>query len=254
MTDERLRLEAPVFPLIVTIALLIECQTDDSAIYIFPFAGKDMAVYRKYMKDQVRELLTNYGKIDVIWLDYSFPTGKHGKGRADWQSEKLMAMIRRISPKIIINNRLDLPAVMADIHTPEQIQPTEWVKIDGDTMLIGNWTINVGLNYQQQTGNHLAIEAAAKAVNGKVEDKNAFMKALRSIRVDTCRGPVAFDAYGNVVGSVYIRKVERKEGRLVNSVIHTYPNVSQFWTYDAKQFLANPVYSLDYPPAKNLEP
>ena len=34
-----------------------------------------------------------------------------------------------------------------------------------------------------------------------------------------------------MVGNVYIRKVERKEGRLVNSVIHTYPNVSQFWTY-----------------------
>jgi branched-chain amino acid transport system substrate-binding protein len=39
----------------------------------------------------------------------------------------------------------------------------------------------------------------------------------------------------------------------VNTVIKTYPNVSQFWTYDPKQFLANPVYSRDYPPAKNLE-
>ena len=47
--------------------------------------------------------------------------------------------------------------------------------------------------------------------------------------------------------------VERKEGRLVNSVIHTYPNVSQFWTYKPEEFLKNPVYSRDYPPAKNLE-
>jgi len=66
------------------------------------------------------------------------------------------------------------------------------------------------------------------------EDKEAFMKALRALRVDTCRGPVTFDAYGNVVGNVYIRKVERKEGRLVNSVIHTYPNVSQFWNLQAR--------------------
>jgi branched-chain amino acid transport system substrate-binding protein len=57
-----------------------------------------------------------------------------------------------------------------------------------------------------------------------------------------------------VVGNVYIRRVERKGGRLVNSVIQTYPNVSQFWTYDPKEFLKNPVYSRDYPPAKNLEP
>jgi len=46
--------------------------------------------------------------------------------------------------------------------------------------------------------------------------------------------------------------VTRKDGRLVNSVIKTYPDVSQFWTYDQKAFLANPVYSRDWPPAKNL--
>ena len=47
----------------------------------------------------------------------------------------------------------------------------------------------------------------------------------------------------------------RAQGRrLVNAVIQTYPNVSQFWTYDPKEFLKNPVYSRDWPPAKNLEP
>jgi len=97
------------------------------------------------------------------------------------------------------------------------------------------------------------LEATLNQTKGNIEDKNAFMKAVRSIKVDTCRGPVSFDQYGNVVGNVYIRKVERKEGRLVNRVIHTYPNVSQFWTYKPDEFLKNPVYSRDYPPAKNLE-
>lgn len=97
------------------------------------------------------------------------------------------------------------------------------------------------------------LEAALKKVSGKIEDKDAFMAALRATNVDTVRGPVRFDQFGNVVGNVYIRKVTRKDGRLVNSVIKTYPNVSQFWTYDPKQFLANPVYSRDFPPAKNLE-
>jgi len=101
--------------------------------------------------------------------------------------------------------------------------------------------------------NGAVFQAALEAIKGKVEDKQAFMKALRATKVDTCRGPVSFDAYGNVVGNVYIRKVERKEGRLVNSVIHTYPNVSQFWTYKPQEFLKNPVYSRDFPPAKNLE-
>src|SRR4051812_29742263 len=101
--------------------------------------------------------------------------------------------------------------------------------------------------------NGAVFQAALEAIKGKVEDKQAFMKALRATKVDTCRGPVSFDAYGNVVGNVYIRKVERKEGRLVNSVVHTYPNVSQFWTYKPDEFLKNPVYSRDFPPAKNLE-
>lgn len=97
------------------------------------------------------------------------------------------------------------------------------------------------------------LEAALQAVKGRIEDKPAFMKALRGSKVETARGPVSFDQYGNVVGNVYIRKVERKDGRLVNTVIHTYPNVSQFWTYKPDEFLKNPVYSRDWPPAKNIE-
>ena len=96
------------------------------------------------------------------------------------------------------------------------------------------------------------LESALKAVGGKVDDKKALMAALKATSVDTVRGPVTFDDYGNVVGAVYIRKVERKDGRLVNVVNKTYPNVSQFWTSEPKAFLANPVYSRDWPPAKHL--
>ena len=101
--------------------------------------------------------------------------------------------------------------------------------------------------------NGAILEAAIKAVNGNVEDKTALMAALRSTNVDTVRGPVKFDDLGNVIGNVYLRKVTRKDGRLVNSVFKTYPDVSQFWTYGKEAFLANPVYSRDFPPAKYLE-
>lgn len=101
--------------------------------------------------------------------------------------------------------------------------------------------------------NGAVFEAALVAAKGKIEDKPGFIKALRDVKVDTVRGPVAFDPYGSVVGNVYIRKVTRKEGRLVNSVIQTYPNVSQFWKYDAATYLKQPVYTRDYPPSKNLE-
>jgi branched-chain amino acid transport system substrate-binding protein len=98
------------------------------------------------------------------------------------------------------------------------------------------------------------VEAAIQKLDGKTDDRKAFAEALHHVALtDTPRGAIKFDKYGNVIGDVFIRRCERKSGQLVNTVVKTYPNVSQFWTYDEKQFLANPVYSRDYPPAKYLE-
>jgi alpha-L-fucosidase len=95
--------------------------------------GRDMSVYRQYIKDQVRELLTNYGKIDIIWLDFSFPEGNYGKGRADWDSVNLLKMVRELQPGIIVNDRLDLLDVQGgwDFRSPEQFKPREWVTMNG---------------------------------------------------------------------------------------------------------------------------
>ncbi len=98
------------------------------------------------------------------------------------------------------------------------------------------------------------LDHALQAVAGVTEDRERLMQALRAAVVpDTVRGPVKFDEYGNVVGDVYIRRVERKNGQLVNTVIKTYPHVSQFWTWAAKDFLSHPVYGRDEPPARYLE-
>ena len=117
-------------------------------------------------------------------------------------------------------------------------------------------------DYQQDPGYYsmgaygaaLMLEQALKDVKGKFEDKPAFMAALRNVHVgNDPRGKISLDALGNPVLDIYVRKVERKDGKLSNTVIKTYPAVSQFWTYSKKDFLANPVYSRDYPPANNIE-
>lgn len=96
------------------------------------------------------------------------------------------------------------------------------------------------------------LDAALAPQKGRPFDKEALRKALRTVDVPTARGPVRFDDWGNAVGNVYVREVQRREGRLVNAIVETYGDVSQFWKYDPKAFLANPVYSRDWPPAKNL--
>ena len=99
-----------------------------------------MAKYNQYMRDQVTELLTNYGKIDILWFDFSInsETQTHHKQSPvypwmwnnstkeaeQWEADKMIALIRSLQPHIILNNRIGLDP---DIFTPEQTQPTKWV-------------------------------------------------------------------------------------------------------------------------------
>jgi alpha-L-fucosidase len=90
--------------------------------------GRDMNKYRQYLKDQVRELLTKYGKIDVLWLDWSWDKGaKRGKRDKDWDAVNLLKMVRQLQPGIIVNNRLGLEDYSdgADFVTPEQVSTKE---------------------------------------------------------------------------------------------------------------------------------
>ena len=99
--------------------------------------------------------------------------------------------------------------------------------------------------------NGQVIEAGLKATGGKTDDKEALVKAMRAVKLtDTPRGPMHFDQFGNVVCNIYIRHVVKEGGKLANKVLKTYENVSQFWTYDPKKFLAQPVYSRNFPPLK----
>jgi branched-chain amino acid transport system substrate-binding protein len=138
-----------------------------------------------------------------------------------------------------------------------------WYSADFDSPSNGRFVAAMQRDYKVLPGGYAAgmyiagqcVEAAMAALDARADDRTAFAQALHAIALtDTPRGPVKFDHLGNVVGDVFIRKCERRNGQLVNTVIKRYPDVSQFWTYDEKAFLANPVYARDYPPAKNLEP
>ena len=100
----------------------------------------------------------------------------------------------------------------------------------------------------------LFLEEALKQINGKFEDNAAFLRALHNVRLTRGpMGPIRLDEFGKPILTIYVRKVERKDGVLVNTIVETVPDVSQFWKYDPKQFMASPTYSRDYPTSKNLE-
>ena len=88
---------------------------------------RDMRAYADYLHGQVEELLTRYGPVDTLWFDFSYAgrirqgrpvTG--GKGPDEWRSRELMALIRRLQPDCLVNNRLGIPG---DFTTPEEYQP-----------------------------------------------------------------------------------------------------------------------------------
>lgn len=104
-------------------------QRDDEE-FIQANSERDISVYRKYLHGQVEELLTRYGTIDTMWFDFSYENRglRGGKGAKDWGSDELMALVRRLQPNILVNDRLAIPG---DFTTPEQYQPVGPMTLDG---------------------------------------------------------------------------------------------------------------------------
>lgn len=99
---------------------------------------------------------------------------------------------------------------------------------------------------------HVAFKAM-KAINGKVDDSQKFIAALRQVKMsgdESPRGPFYFDKFANPVQNIYIKKVVEKDGRLMNIAVKTYTNVSQFGPYAdmAEKYMAAPATTRSYPP------
>lgn len=149
------------------------CDTDKE--YEKINKGRNMDVYRQYLKNQIRELLTNYGDISMLWLDFSYP-GKHGKGKDDWDSKNLLKMVRELQPNIIVNDRLDLKDEDGgwDFTTPEQFKVSKCPEYKGKKIawetcqtFSGSW----GYHRDEQTWKDnkqllvLLVESVAKGGN-----------------------------------------------------------------------------------------
>jgi branched-chain amino acid transport system substrate-binding protein len=101
------------------------------------------------------------------------------------------------------------------------------------------------------------IDEVMKRSKGKWPGPQQFIKSMTSLKLEAVRGPVRFDDMRNPIQNIYIKKVEKKkmfgypQDELWNTVTKTYPEVSQFWTYDKNEYLKTPLYSRDFPPCKH---
>lgn len=136
---------------------------------------RDMSKYRQFMKDQLTELLTDYGKIDLLFYDFSYP-GPDGKGHDDWDSEGILKLTRKLQPDIIVNDRLDLNHTEWgwDYKTPEQFMPSKWPEVNGKRVpwetcqtFSGSWGYHRDENTWKSTNQLIAmlIEVVSKGGN-----------------------------------------------------------------------------------------
>ena len=93
----------------------------------------------------------------------------------------------------------------------------------------------------------LWTKTAIDSIKGKVEDREAFLKAMRTVQVKAPRGPLKLDAYDNPIQNVYISRIEKIKhpvlGEVLTNVpIKTYEGVSQFWKWKPEEFLKNGPY------------
>jgi branched-chain amino acid transport system substrate-binding protein len=98
-------------------------------------------------------------------------------------------------------------------------------------------------SYSASLWTHTAIEA----IKGNVENKDAFLKAMRSVTVKAPRGPIKLDEYDNPIQPVYVTRIQKVNypslgSVLTNVPIKTYKNVSQFWTWKPADFLKRGPY------------
>ena len=194
--------------------------------------------------------------VDVIFIGFAGSNGfKFFKQYKEYGGNKpILGGMTAIDESLLQQMGDDAIGVISTCWYSAQIDtPTNKKFVEG---MNRDYKVDPGFYAAATYTNGAVLEAALNKIGGKIEDKNALMAALRATdKIETTRGPVSFDKYGNVVGNIYIRKVEKKGSKLVNTVIKTYPNVSQFWTYNADEFLKQPVYNREsWPGNKNVEP
>ena len=126
-----------------------------------------------------------------------------------------------------------------DINTPE------FKKLDGAFEKLRKRPPSLFVeNYYR--GARFGILALQK-VNGNIEDQKSFREALQNVSFDAPASHVSFDKYHNVVTDTFLNQVKNINGECRNSVIKTYPQVSEFWTFDPEQYQKNPPYDRDHP-------
>lgn len=159
--------------------------------------NRDFNRYLEYMHNQVREICTNYGKLDLLWFDFSYDDMRGEK----WKASELIDMVRRLQPSVIIDNRLEVSGeglgslaeckptpYHGDFVSPEQMIPPMGLKDKEGRPLVWESCITMNNNWGYHGTDHF-FKPAPMIIKKLVECVSKGGNMLLNV------GP---DAYGNI--------------------------------------------------------
>ena len=207
----------------------------------YPDEGRVWERYVEYLHNQVRELCTNYGKIDILWFDYSF--GEYSGEK--WGATRLVNMVRQLQPGVIIDNRLEVSGsglgslasgnplpYHGDFVSPEQIIPQEGIRdINGNPLIWeacftmgGNMLLNVGPDAR---GNFPEESVSRLKEIGKWMEKNgesiygcgmSDMPRPDFGRITQKGNKLYYHIFDNTIGPVPLIGIEKKDVKKIRLI------------------------------------
>lgn len=207
-------------------------------------SGRDFNRYLEYMHGQIRELLTGYGKIDLLFLDYSYGPMKGEK----WKAEELVTMIRSLQPGILINNRLETGGTgfgslvtsaplpwHGDYVTPEQIIPPDGIRDEEGRPVL--WESYVTMNRHWAYHREDPFFKSGKTLVRKLvecvsKDGNMILNVGPDAfgRFTKCGNHIYFHVLENTIGAIPVQGIDRKRVKRIRSLSHGHelPIVTHF--------------------------
>lgn len=138
---------------------------------------RDQRKYINYMHGQMRELLSLYSPVDLLFFDFSYPKkfawpphmedAWAGKDRHDWDSESLLKLVRELAPQAVINERLNIDDIEDgwDYRSPEQYEPRKWLEFNGKRVpWIAVYTFSGSWGYNRDETSWKSIEQLVQAL------------------------------------------------------------------------------------------
>ena len=150
-----------------------------------------------------------------------------------------------VDPVVLSQTGEDLVGVLAASHYAQDLPYKEFKDFDAEFVERNGlpsslWAADYYISAR------VAI-AALQEINGNIEDQAAFRAALRKVKMDTPRGPFAFDDNRQSILTTYITQVKEIDGQYRNVPLESFPNQDQFGPFDPDWYQAQPPFGRDTP-------